>query len=113
MKYSFDKLLTEHDFVEIIERVKNFDLFEFRKFDKQGKIELCIGMRKVGNGLWQDNLMCFVDGGKKYGDYHGFGHPYQRAEFLKLSFEDIVKKFAQLGLEIDTSIKQMSLFGLL
>ena len=109
---NFDKLLTEYDFAEIIERVKNFDLFEIVRFDKSNKIELRIGTRHCDNGIWQDNFMCFVDGNQKCKSWHGFGSPYQRAEFLKLSYDEIAKKYACYGYE-QAEVKQLSLFALL
>ena len=106
---NFEKLLTEHDFAEIIGRVEKFDLFEIVRFDKANKIELQIGARKCDNGIWQDNYLCFIDGSKKCGDYHGFGSPFQRAEFLKLTYDDVVKMFACYGYK-KAEIKQLNMF---
>ena len=111
MKLDFEKLLAEHEYAEIIERVKNFDVFEIVKFDKANRIELRIGTRKCDNGIWQDNFMCFTDGSKKYGDYHGFGYPYQRAEFLKLTYNDILKKYACYGYSTK-AVKQIDMFSI-
>ena len=112
MKLDFEKLLAEHEFAQIQERVKNFDLFEFVRFDKTNRIELRIGTRQCDNGYWQDDFMCFTDGSKRYGDYHGFGYPYQRVEFLKLTYNDIIKKYACYGYA-KAEIKQMNMFALL
>jgi len=109
---NFEKLLAEHEYAQIIERVKNFDLFEIVKFDKTNRIELRIGTRHCDNGYWQDDFMCFVDGSKKYGDCHGFGYPYQKAEFLKLSYDDIMKKYACYGYK-KAEVKQLNLFAMM
>ena len=112
MNLDFEKLLAEHEFAQILERVKNFDVFEFVRFDKANKIELRIGTRHCDNGIWQDNFMCFVDGSKKYGDYHGFGYPFQRAEFLKKSYGDVVKMYACFGYSTK-AVKQIDMFSFL
>ena len=112
MKLDFEKLLTEIDFAELKEKVKSFDVFEFERFDKANKIELRIGSRRCDNGIWQDDFYCFVDGSKRYGGYHGFGYPYQRAEFLKLTHDDILKKFACFGYSTNNA-KQLSMFSIL
>jgi len=109
---NFDKLLTEQDFAEIIEKVKNFDLFEIVRFDKTNRIELRICASHCDNRIWQNNFYCSISGSKKYGDFHGFGHPYQRNEFLKLTYDDIVKSFSCYGYK-KAEIKQLDMFALL
>ena len=106
---NFERLLEEHEFEQMLERVKIFDLFEFVKLDKQNRIELQMGTRHCDNGLWQDNFMCFVDGSKKYGDYYGFGSPFQRTEFLKLTYNDICKMFSRYDYKL-AEIIQLNFF---
>ena len=48
-------------------------------------------MRYCDNGIWQDNFVCSISGAKNFGDYHGFSSPYQRAEFLKLTYTDVAE----------------------
>lgn len=109
MKYDLNKLLTEYEFAEIKRRIENFELFEFVRFDKTNKIKLRICGCRCDNGIWQNNYMCCIDGENKK-QWQGFGIPYQRAEFLKLGYGDIVKCFERLGLEINTGIKQLCMF---
>ena len=105
----FEKLLAEHEFAEITKQVENLVVFEFVRFDKVNRIELRISSHRCDNGLWQDDYLVCINGSKKYGDYHGFGFPYQHAEFLKLTYDDIAKMYACYGYE-KAEIKQLSLF---
>ncbi|MCL2228436.1 MAG: hypothetical protein FWC00_01245 [Firmicutes bacterium] len=110
---NFDRLLTETEWSEILERVKKFDLFEFRKLDKTNRIELRIEARHCNNGLWQDDYICSVDGSKQYGDCHGFGSPYQRVDFLGLSYDDVLLKFGRAYGYKKAEVTQMNIFNLL
>ncbi|MDR0384428.1 MAG: hypothetical protein LBH47_03855 [Christensenellaceae bacterium] len=107
MKLDFAKLLTENEFCELQERAEKFDLFEYVRYDKKNKIELRISAKRCDNGIWQNNYMCAVDGSKKYGDYYGFGCPYQQSEFLELTYKDIVGMFGRLGFEIENTPVQL------
>ena len=110
-KYNFDKLLTEHDFIEIKKRVEQFDLFEFEKTDKTRKFSVRIYAQACDNVLWQDNYMCSIGCSYNIG---GCSSPYQRAEFLALGYEKILDEFCStLGVERNTDVKQMSLFALM
>jgi hypothetical protein len=106
--YDFENLLTEWDFSEIKRQVEKCEIFEFVRLDKANKIELRIGLRRCDYDWWQSGVYCFVDGAKKCGDYHGFGRPYQRAEFLGLQYADIVQMFGCYGYELP-KIKQLSI----
>ena len=108
---NFERLLTEYDFAEIKRQAENFGLFEFERFDKANKIELRISARHCDNGIWRDNYLVCVDGSKKYGDYHGFGSPYQRAEFLTKTYDDVLKMFACYGYSTN-KVKQMDMFSI-
>jgi hypothetical protein len=108
MKLDFENLLTEREFAEIKQRVERFDIFEFVKHDKANHIELQIDGRHYDNGIWQDNYLCSVGGSENWG---GFGRPYQRAEFLKLTYADVAKAFACYGYKV-SSIRQLDMFAL-
>lgn len=109
---NFEMILTEYEFKQIIEKVKCLDLFEVIKFDKVNKIELRIGGHHCDNGIWRDNYLCCIDGSKKHGDWHGFGSPYQTAEFLKLTYAGVAKQFACFGYELP-KVKQLSIFDMI
>ena len=109
---NFERLLAEHEFARIIERVKNFDLFEFVRFDKANKIELRIAGYHCDNGIWQDNYLVSISGSKKHGGWYGFSSPYQRAKFLKLSYDDIAKMFACYGYQ-KADITQLNMFAVI
>jgi len=111
MKYDFDKLLTGWEFAEIKRRIERGDVFEFERFDKPNKINLRIGSRRCDYEIWQGGVYCFIDGDKKFGDCHGFGHPYQRAEFLKLTYDEVIKLFACYGYSTK-QVKQLDIFTL-
>ena len=103
---NFERLLTEHEWNEIKMRVIKNDPFEIVRFDKQSKVELRIGLQYCDNGIWQDNLLCYIHGSQKCNSYYGFGSPYQVAEFLELSYDYIAKKFSNYGYK-QSSITQL------
>jgi len=110
MKYDFDKLLTEYEFVQIKRRVEKFEIFEFEKSDKTRKFKIAITAHPCDNGIWQDNYMVSISCNYNLG---GFGSPYQRAEFLTLDFDKVVDRFcATLDIERDTRAKQTNMFDL-
>ena len=109
---NFDNLLTELDFAELMAKVKSRTPFDFCRTDKTNKIEISMGLKFCDNGVWADNLMCFVHGMKNRGDYHGFARPHQHAEFSKLTYQDIAKYFECFGYKV-ADIQQMNLFNLM
>lgn len=113
MKYDFEKLLTEQDFANLKRQIEKFALFEFVRLDKVAKVELRIsGRESEYQGYWQDNYFCTIDGSKKHGDYYGFGLPFQRTEFLKLTYNDIAKCFVVYGFGLP-EVKQLNMFAII
>ena len=108
---NFERLMTEYEFEQILEKVRNFDVFDFVRTDKVNRVELRIYSRRCDNGVWRDNFMCSVNGGRKYGDFLGFGRPFQRDEFLSLSYNEVVKMFACYDY-IVAEVRQISIFDM-
>jgi hypothetical protein len=112
MKLDFENLLTEREFAEIKLRAEKFDVFEFIKLDKENKIELRICGQHCDDSIWKDNYFCGIGGSKIYGDYYGFRRPYQRAEFLRLTYPDVAKVFDCCGYEMPRA-RQLDMFAMI
>jgi len=110
---NFEKLLTEREFAELQQKVERFECFDFVKLDKANRIELRIYADRTDYHWWSDFYFCCIDGSRKYGDCLGFGSPYQRAEFLRLQYADVLQMFARAyGYEMPKQ-KQINMFDLL
>jgi len=113
MQYDMRKLINELDFAELQDRAREFEEFNFERADKSNKLEIKISGHHCDNGIWEDNYLCCVDGTNRNGGYSGFGFPYQRKEFLSMTYSDVTQKFKrQFGIE-DRAEAQLSLFSFL
>ena len=111
--YDISKLFTELDWQEIKNRVENFEYFEFIREDKALKIKIDIDARFCDNGIWKDNYICAIGSQRLSGGYRGGGSPYQRDEFLKLTYDKVADSLCQFAELERKGGGQLSFFSLL